>query len=138
MKKSLQNIPFVGIACVAAGHILVDRSSASAIAKTMQTASKRLSKGMSLVIFPEGSRSANGKIQKFKRGAFKLATDFNRPIVPITIDGSFHIMPKQSYMMHPGNITITIHNPIQPTCDIEQTLTQSYEAIKSALPDSAK
>ena len=138
MKKSLQNIPFVGWACIAAGHILVDRSSASAVAKTMETARKRLAKGMSLVIFPEGSRSRDGKIKQFKRGAFRLATEFNRPIVPVTIDGSFNIMSRDSYYINPGKIILTIHKPIEPTTDMEQAMKQSYKAIASALPDSAK
>ncbi|MGM9802548.1 MAG: lysophospholipid acyltransferase family protein [Muribaculaceae bacterium] len=137
MKKSLQNIPFVGVACIAAGHILVDRSSPSAIAKTMQVARKRLSNGMSLVIFPEGSRSANGKIQKFKRGAFKLATDFNTPIVPVTINGSYQILQKKSYCINPGKIILTIHEPIEPGNDMDAVMQQSYDAIKSALPQSA-
>lgn len=135
MKKSLQNIPFVGWACIAAGHILVDRSSPSAIAKTMDTARKRLANGMSLVIFPEGSRSKSGKIQQFKRGAFKLATDFNRPIVPVTIDGSFKILKKESYTINPGKIILTIHKPIEPSAEMESVMTQSYDAIKSALPE---
>lgn len=135
MKKSLQNIPFVGLACIAAGHILVDRSSPSAIAKTMDTARKRLANGMSLVIFPEGSRCIDGKLQRFKRGAFKLATDFNRPIVPVTIDGSFNIMSKKAHSINPGKITLTIHHPIEPSNDMEAVMQQSYDAIKSALPE---
>ena len=135
MKKSLQNIPFVGVACIAAGHILVDRSSPSAIAKTMDTARKRLANGMSLVIFPEGSRCIDGKLQHFKRGAFKLATDFNRPIVPVTIDGSFNILSKKAHSINPGKIVLTIHHPIEPSSDMEAVMQQSYDAIKSALPE---
>ena len=135
MKKSLQNIPFVGVACIAAGHILVDRSSPSAIAKTMDTARKRLANGMSLVIFPEGSRCIDGKLQHFKRGAFKLATDFNRPIVPVTIDGSFNILSKKAHSINPGKIVLTIHQPIEPSSDMEAVMQQSYDAIKSALPE---
>ena len=135
MKKSLQNIPFVGVACIAAGHILVDRSSPSAIAKTMDTARKRLANGMSLVIFPEGSRCIDGKLQHFKRGAFKLATDFNRPIVPVTIDGSFNILSKKAHSINPGKIVLTIHQPIEPSSVMEAVMQQSYDAIKSALPE---
>ncbi len=135
MKKSLKKIPFVGGACIAAGHILVDRSSPSAVAKTMETARKRLTDGMSLVIFPEGARTRDGKIQKFKKGAFKLAIDFNRTLVPITIDGAFDVMPRNSKSINPGKIIITIHKPIEPTADMEAIMTESYEAIKSALPE---
>ena len=109
MKKSLQNIPLVGWACMAAGHVLVDRSSPSAIAKTMNTARERLTRGMSLVIFPEGSRSNDGKIKPFKRGAFKLAIDFDRPLVPISIDGSYKVLRKKSLGINPGKVILTIH-----------------------------
>ena len=136
MKKSLQNIPLVGWACIAAGHVLVDRSSPSAVAKTMATARRRLTNGMSLVIFPEGSRSSDGRIKPFKRGAFKLAIDFNRPLVPVTIDGSYRVMRKDSYGINPGKVTLTIHRPIDPKSDdMERIIQNSFEAIKSALPE---
>ena len=136
MKKSLQNIPFVGLACIAAGHILVDRSSPSAIAKTMDTARKRLANGMSLVIFPEGSRSNDGKIKPFKRGAFKLAIDFDRPLVPISIDGSYKVLRKKSLGINPGKVILTIHHPINPkSADMESIIQTSFDAIKSSLPE---
>lgn len=136
MKKSLQNIPFVGLACKAVGHILVDKSSPSAIAKTMETAHKRLADGMSLVIFPEGSRSSDGKIKPFKKGAFKLAVDFKRPIVPVTIDGSYKVMRKDAHGVNPGKVILTIHQPIDPTsADMDTVIKNSFDAIKSALPE---
>ena len=136
MKKSLQNIPLVGWACIAAGHVLVDRSSPSAVAKTMATARRRLTNGMSLVIFPEGSRSSDGRIKPFKRGAFKLAIDFDRPLVPVTIDGSYRVMRKDSYGINPGKVTLTIHRPIDPKSDdMERIIQNSFEAIQSALPE---
>ena len=136
MKKSLRNIPLVGWACIAAGHVLVDRSSPSAVAKTMATARRRLTNGMSLVIFPEGSRSSDGRIKPFKRGAFKLAIDFDRPLVPVTIDGSYRVMRKDSYGINPGKVTLTIHRPIDPKSDdMEKIIQNSFEAIKSALPE---
>ena len=136
MKKSLQNIPLVGWACMAAGHVLVDRSSPSAIAKTMNTARERLTRGMSLVIFPEGSRSNDGKIKPFKRGAFKLAIDFDRPLVPISIDGSYKVLRKKSLGINPGKVILTIHHPINPkSADMESIIQTSFDAIKSSLPE---
>lgn len=133
MKKSLEKIPFVGVACLAAGHIMVDHSTPQAVAKTMEDARKRLTDGMSLVIFPEGSRSNDGSLHPFKRGAFKLATDFQLPVVPITIDGSYKILRKGSYMIHPGKIVITIHKPIESGNTMEYVMSKSYDDIKSAL-----
>ena len=136
MKKSLERIPFVGMACRCAGHIMVDRSSASAVKRTMDRAQETLSEGMSLVVFPEGARSWNGQMRGFKKGAFKLAVEFNLPIVPITINGAFDVMPRYTYMIKPGKITLTIHKPIMPSVDghnMETVVNECYDAIHNDL-----
>lgn len=137
MKKSLEKIPLVGLACLRAGHIFVDKSSATAIRHTMETAEKRLAGGMSVVVFPEGTRSKTGRMGAFKRGAFMLATEFNLPVVPITIDGSYSVMPIGAILPRPGHITLTIHKPIEPGVDgHDQTtlISESREAIATDLP----
>ncbi len=136
MKKSLEKVPFVGLACKSSGHIMVDRSSPSAIKETMDEAKKRLQNGMSLVVFPEGARSWGGKMGTFKKGAFKLALDFRLPVVPITIDGSFKVLPRTTYNITPGKIVLTIHEPIMPSSeghDIDKVMKESYEKIQSSL-----
>lgn len=137
MKKSLEKVPFVGLACKSSGHIMVDRSSPSAIKATMDEAKEKLRDGMSLVVFPEGNRSLNGRMKEFKRGAFKLALDFNLPVVPITIDGSFKVLPRTTYNITSGKIILTIHEPIMPSAeghDLDKVLAESYAKIQSALP----
>lgn len=144
MKKSLAKIPFVGTACKISRHIMVDRSSASAVQETMSQAKRILKDGMSLVVFPEGSRTPDGKIKKFKRGAFSLAAEFGLPIVPLTIDGSFGILKKGSSSVSPGKVKLTIHEPIGVVSAgdnkevLENLLEKSEAAIKSALPESGK
>ena len=137
MKKSLEKVPFVGLACRCAGHIMVDRSSSSAVKKTMEHANKTLRNGMSLVVFPEGARSWDGKMRNFKRGAFKLALDFNLPIVPITINGSFDTMPRFTYIIKPATeIVLTIHRPILPSEEghnMENVIAECYDVIHSGL-----
>ncbi len=141
MKKSLEKIPFVGYACKVSKHIMVDHSSATAIQQTMENAKKILQGGMSLVVFPEGSRTPDGKIKPFKRGAFMLATEFGLPIVPLTINGSFSVMKKSSFAINPGKITLTIHKPIpQPEGEkskekMEELMSESFETIKSTLKE---
>lgn len=138
MKQSLKKIPFVGTACQYAGHILVDRTSRTSIRQTMQQAAKTLRGGMSMVVFPEGTRSKDGRLQRFKRGAFSLAEDLSLPVVPITIDGAFHLMPKGGLNVHPRKVTLTIHKPILPPSegkyDMEALIKESYNSIASALP----
>ena len=112
MRKGLTNIPFIGQACEMAGHIMVDHHNPAATKKTMADAKKRLQKGMSIVMFPEGRRTDDGKLGTFKSGAFKLAEEFNLPVVPITIDGSYSVMPRSTFNVTPGTITLTMHEPI--------------------------
>lgn len=138
MKIALKKIPVVGTACEFAGHIMVDRSSKAAIRRTMQHAEKTLKGGMSLVVFPEGTRCEDGHLHPFKRGAFTLAEEFSLPVVPLTIDGAFHLLPKGSLNVRPGKVTLTIHKPIMPPAegkyDMEQLMKESYNRIASALP----
>lgn len=142
MKKSLEKIPFVGLACKCAGQIFVDNSSPSAIKSTMAAAEKQLRRGMSVVVFPEGSRTLDGKMHAFKRGAYTLATEFSLPVVPLTIDGAYKVMPRRgSKLPHWGHIRLTIHRPIEASSDghdLKMLMAESYEAIHSALPEEYK
>lgn len=141
MKKSLEKIPFVGLSCKVSGHIFVDNSSPGAIRHTMQEAEKRLAGGMSVVVFPEGSRTPDGRMHRFKRGAYTLATEFNLPVVPLTIDGAYDVMPRSARLPRPGRIILTIHKPIMPPAegyDLPNLMEQSRQAIASALPESMR
>jgi len=112
MKESLRKIPFVGKACEAAGFIFVDNTSSFAAAKTIDTAEAVLKNGNSVAIFPEGSRTKTGKIGPFKKGAFHLALRLKLPIVPITINGSYEVMPIHTYLINPHRMELIIHDPI--------------------------
>lgn len=138
MKKSITKIPLIGMACKYSEQIFVDRSSAMAMARSIIEAKKRLRNGMSIVVFPEGTRTLDGKMSTFKKGAFKLAMDFKLPIVPLTIDGSFNILPRTSIVnIKYGKIILTIHKPIYPSKgaeDMDSVMKETYNAIQSALP----
>ena len=131
MKKSLEKIPMVGWACKRAGQIFVDNHSPQAIRRTMQAAEGQLATGMSLVVFPEGARTFTGEVGRFKRGAYTLAQEFNLPVVPLTIDGAFAVMPRTSKIPRYGRIRLTIHRPI-PASDPD-LIEHSRQAILSAL-----
>lgn len=137
MKKSLRKIPAVGGACAIAGHIFVDNSSPTAIKDTMGKAERTLKRGMSLVVFPEGSRTFNGKMRPFHKGAYQLAMEFHLPVVPVTIDGAFEVMPRTSRLPLWGTITLTIHPPIKAPsdeADRRRVIDESFAAVHSALP----
>ncbi len=142
MKKSLRTIPFVGKACQSAGHIFVDKSGPKKIQETIEHARHTLIDGTSLVVFPEGSRTYTGKMRPFKKGAFQLADELQLPIVPLTIDGSFEILPRTSKFIKRHRMTLTMHAPIYPQGqgleDIKETMEKAYQAIQSCLSEKYK
>lgn len=138
MKSGLRSIPLVGYACERSQQIYVDKSSPSALKRTMSRAESLLSKGMSIVVFPEGARTFDGKVRQFKRGAFTLAQEFNLPVVPVTIDGAYSVLPRTAKLPRPGHIHLTIHKPILPGeqgHDMQQLISVSRQTIVETLPE---
>lgn len=139
MKHQLRNMPLVGYACEKSHQIFVDKRGPKKIKATYDKARATLKDGTSLTVFPEGSRSFTGHMGEFKRGAFALADELQLPVVPLTINGSFNIMPRMRDMKfvlwHP--LTLTIHQPIYPVGqgadNIEATKNQAYDSVMSAL-----
>lgn len=142
MKASLRKIPFVGLACERSGQIYVDKSSPSALRRTMQRAERQLSDGMSLVVFPEGARTPDGVMHNFRRGAYTLADEFSLAVVPVTIDGSYRVMNRFAKLPHWGEIKLTIHKPIATNAagkhDLTTLIKTSREEIASALPEAER
>ena len=114
MKIGLVKIPFVGLACRMAGFIFVDNSSARSAQKSILEAQKRLKHGRSLIIFPEGARSPDGHLGRFKRGAYQIAVEQQLPIVPITLNGPYKVMPIGSWNIMSHHIEMIIHPPVLP------------------------
>ncbi len=141
MKKGLRDIPLVGKACESAGHIFVDKGGPKAIHHTYEQAKNVLKNGTSLMVFPEGARTFTGHMGVFRRGAFQLADELQLPVVPVTIDGSFDVLPRQKgttfLSWHP--LRMVIHSPIFPQSkgneNIKLTMKESYETVMQALPE---
>jgi 1-acyl-sn-glycerol-3-phosphate acyltransferase len=112
-KKELFSIPFFGWTMAAVGYISIDRGGTRDTVEAMNEAAQKIRDGMSVVIFPEGSRSPDGSIQPFKKGGFTLAIKSKVPIVPVAISGSRDIMPKDKLTATPGEIRILIGHPIE-------------------------
>lgn len=112
-KDSLGRIPFMGWHLHRAGHLLVDRRNPGPdIVEKM----KRLVRdGSSLIVFPEGTRSVNGALGRFKKGSFVVAIDAGLPVVPVSIAGSRHVMLKNRLMVCPGEVELTVHEPVPTT-----------------------
>jgi 1-acyl-sn-glycerol-3-phosphate acyltransferase len=116
-KAPLGRVPFIGWHLQRAGHLLVDRTNPGAsVLKKMQ---RMAAQGASVIVFPEGSRTPDGRVMKFKGGVFLLAVDTGLPIVPISIAGSRRIMPRGRLMACPGAVMVTVHDPI-PTAGLRR------------------
>ena len=111
MKEYLRKIPFVGYACAKSKQIYL-ADGISGISKAVQQSRETLKGGMSMVIFPEGTRTRTGKMGPFKRGSFMLANEIGLPIVPLTINGSFDVFNRNAKSVSLGTVTLTIHKPI--------------------------
>ena len=112
-KKELFSIPFLGWTMAAVGYISIDRGGSRDTVEAMNEAAQKIRDGMSVTIFPEGSRSPDGSIQPFKKGGFTLAIKSKVPIVPIAIDGSRDIMPKNKFTATSGEIRMLMDRPIE-------------------------
>ncbi len=111
-KKELFSIPFFGWTMAAAGYIRIDREGTRETVEAIHEAVRKIQDGLSVVIFPEGSRSPDGSIQPFKKGGFTLAIKSRVPIVPVAISGTREIMPKGRLTASPGEIRVRVGTPI--------------------------
>ena len=139
MKWQIQKIPFVGFACKMSHQIMVDKRSNSKIRATYQQAQSILKGGTSLMVFPEGARSFTGHMAKFKRGAFMLADELQLPVVPLTINGSFNVLPRTCdwHFVNWHPLRLTIHEPLHPESqgadNVKRMMNESYSIIMKAL-----
>ncbi len=136
MKAELRRVPFVGTACKAAGHIFVARQNARASVESLQLIEKQLVNGVSTVIFPEGTRSKDGSLGRFKRGAFQIALDLGLPVIPISLSGCYQVMPKGALVVNRHPIHMHIGKPI----DLKQYAdpNEAIEAVRQAVAEGIK
>jgi 1-acyl-sn-glycerol-3-phosphate acyltransferase len=111
-KKELTRVPVWGWALRYGHFIMIDRSNTRDALQSIERAAASIRNGNSVILFPEGTRTTDGKLQPFKRGAFALAVKSGVPVVPLTINGTFKIMPKGSLKIKPADISVVIDEPI--------------------------
>ena len=131
VKKELFDIPLLGLAMRKAGYILVDRGNHEKAIQSMKLAAAKIRAGTSIVIFPEGTRSAEGVLQyPFKKGGFHMAMEASVPIVPVTVQGSRDILPKNGIRVKPGKIILTIGKGIYPDGrNVSSLMEEVYKSI---------
>ncbi len=137
MKKELKKIPIFGYAAHHLGCIYVDRSNHDAAIKSIEDAKKRLSRKACVLFFAEGTRSRDGRVMPFKKGAFRFAQETDLPILPVTIKNSFQILPSDTLDLTPGTIEIIVHPPVHILNyhreQIEKVMEATRQTISSAL-----
>lgn len=111
-KRSLSFVPFMGWGMLAAGHIPIDRRNAFRSRQTLAATVARIRGGTNVVVFPEGSRSRDGRLQAFKRGSFVLALDAGVPVTPVTLEGVRPLVPRGITSLRRGTVRLTVHPPI--------------------------
>jgi len=142
MKQELRSVVGLGTACAALGHIYIDRSNHEAAIRSINEARERITGGTSVIFFPEGTRSEDGRLKQFKKGAFRFAMNTGLPILPVTVDGTAEVLPARRYDLRPGRVRLVIHKPItmdDPAGSGVSTLSNRVkEIIGSALPEAAE
>ena len=136
VKKELFRIPILGTGMKVADLVPVDRSDREAAIESVKAAIKVLQQGLHMVVFPEGTRSGDGRLLPFKKGPFHLAMESGIPIVPVTLLGTFESWPRTRFALRPGTATVLFHPPVDPHSypDRDSLMKAVSETIASALP----
>jgi len=138
-KQELFRIPLFGYAMKRAGYLPLDRSDGRKALKTMDYAAKKIRSGVSVIVFPEGTRSMDGKLLPFKRGGFLLAARAGVPIVPVTISGSAQVNPPKRLEVRKGTVSLRFGDPV-PTEGAtgkrrDELISRVREAIEAGFED---
>jgi len=112
LKKELRKLPLLGFILQLGGFVFVDRKDRKQAIEAMKQAVRQLNNNESFLIYPEGTRTRTGKMGPFKKGPFVLAIESGVPIIPISVSGSYTVMPPHQFKINPGRISICFHPPI--------------------------
>lgn len=135
-KAELFKIPIFGFAMKRAGYISIDRSKGRSALKSLKKAAEVISSGVSVVIFPEGTRSGDGEILPFKQGGFIIAVDSGVPIAPVVIRGTGSIMPKDRIRIKPGSVVMEIKKPIETSGYTRKNRDDLMKEVRRVIRDS--
>lgn len=136
MKQEVRKLPGIGIGCEKVGHIFIDRSNHESALRSLNEAKKKIVNGTSIIFFPEGTRSHDGAIKAFKKGAFKMALDLDLPILPVTIHGTREILPNKTLDLFPGRIFMQIHPPIPVNEYSDETIDALMKTTRRIMVDA--
>ena len=136
VKKELFRVPILSRAMLLGSFVPVDRSNRDAAIASVQRASEVLHSGINITVFPEGTRSRDGRLKPFKKGPFHMAIESGASIIPMTIYGTETMMPKRGWSISTGKATLVFHAPVDPKRfgSREELMAAVQNAVASALP----
>jgi len=137
-KAELGRVPIFGAACRSAGHVFIDRRDPVGASQAIRAAGERMTEeGLSLVLFPEGTRSPDGGLRRFKRGSFSLAIETQEDLIPVAIDGGARVLPKGARKVRPGVIRLECGPSIRlrglTIADRDDLTRRTRQAVESML-----
>lgn len=134
LKKSVLRIPVLGAAMRHAGYVPVDRKGAEGGKRSIARAAGLMrERGYSFLIFPEGTRSRDGRLGPFRRGGFFLALAAGAPVVPVTVRGTFELMPKGRPFARKGKVEVVFHEPVPVTGHSAETMAELMDRVRRAI-----
>ena len=141
-KQELFRVPFFGLAMKRSGIVAIDRSNRRTTMHSIITAAQRIKEGTSVIIFPEGTRTPNGQLQDFKKGALLIAAKAQVPVVPIAIHGSYQVLPKNHWKVNGGPLHIEVLPAITTeglkSSDIDALTNKVHDQIAQSLQGATK
>ena len=135
-KAELFRIPIFGRAMRGCGYISIDRFNQVSAFDSLARAAEKIRNGENVMIFPEGTRSLDGKIRPFKKGGFVLTVDAGVPIIPVIIHGTYAIMPKKRLLVRPGPVLLEILDPVETSAYTRESKDVLMEKIRSKICES--
>jgi 1-acyl-sn-glycerol-3-phosphate acyltransferase len=138
-KRTIFWIPVLGQAMAVAGFIPIDRKDRASAIRSLSRATETIRGGASVILFPEGTRSRDGRLARFKRGSFHLALEAGVPVVPVAISGTFEVVRPRSIVVHPGPVRVRFAPPIDVAAyagNLDGLLEAVRGSIAAMLPES--
>jgi 1-acyl-sn-glycerol-3-phosphate acyltransferase len=132
-KREVFMLPFLGWHLRRAGHISINRAATAEAVATLQRAAREVREGVSVFLFPEGTRSRGGELQPFKKGGFKFAVQTGLPVVPVTIKGTRQLLPHNSIIFRPGNVEMYVDAPIPTGGLADEDLPALMQTVRDAM-----
>lgn len=141
VKKELKSVPFAGWYIYALGHIFVDRKNKESAKQSIREAANKVKNGKNVISFAEGTRTKTGELQVFRRGPFIIAKEGDIDIVPVAIQGSYHVLPSGSFTPRAGVINIYIGSAISAdeyrNMTVEELASHTRQRVQDMLDSSS-